>query len=95
MLSWVFPVQAITLWPLIICRLDTDEIMLNHEKIHLEQQRELFIVGFYMLYLFFWIKHLNGGKMNAYYEIPFEIEAYRNQSNANYLKNRKPFAWVR
>lgn len=37
LLSWVFPVQAITLWPVIICRKDTSETTTNHENIHLAQ----------------------------------------------------------
>ena len=60
---------------------------LNHEKIHFEQQKELWIIGFYMLYIFF---HLKFG----YNHNPFEIEAYENESNLKYIETRGKFAWL-
>lgn len=52
----------------------------------------LILTAFYLLYVFEWIVRLfmNG---NAYRNISFEREAYRNQDNPNYLNERKPFAW--
>ena len=35
------------------------------------------------------------GKVKAYRSISFEQEAYDNQNNLNYLKNRKRFNWVK
>ena len=38
------------------------------------------------------IKGLNG--TDAYYQNPFELEAYANDEKENYLLERKPYAWV-
>jgi len=92
---------AITLYPFIFISQNEKEygsrfeILLNHEKIHLEQQKELFIIGFYILYLFHYFKNLLKLKKHriSYYNIPFEKEAYSNENNLLYLKNRKKFAW--
>ena len=69
---------------------------LNHEKIHLAQQRELLLVGFYFLYAFYWLKarlFLRMSNHEAYMAIPFEVEAYAQQHDMEYLKNRERFAW--
>ncbi|MDO4229869.1 MAG: hypothetical protein Q4C98_08645 [Capnocytophaga sp.] len=69
---------------------------INHEKIHLQQQKELLIIFFFLWYsldfLIKYIKYQNWQK--AYYNIIFEREAYQNQNNPNYLKIRKPFAFL-
>jgi len=54
--SIVIDVYAITLWPFVFIRDHGDEVTINHEKIHLRQQVELLILGFYLLYGFFWLK---------------------------------------
>lgn len=88
---------AITLWPFIFIRDEGNQITINHESIHIKQQKELLVLGFYILYVLFWlvgvVKYRNFQK--AYYEIPFEREAYRNQSDWVYLLNRKRHAWIR
>ena len=88
-------VYAITLYPFIIARDRLNITTYNHEKIHLVQQRELWVVGFYLLYVFFWFKARIKGisNDNAYRSIPFEKEAYKHQNNFKYLNNRKPYAW--
>ena len=62
-----------------------DEI-LNHEKIHFAQQKELYIIIFFIMYLYWWIRF-------GYKNIPFEKEAYGNQKNLEYLKTRKKYAY--
>ena len=58
-----------------------------HETIHFKQQVELLFVFQWILYGLFWIiglvKYRNGEQ--AYYESPFEREAYQNDNNPNYL----------
>ena len=95
MLSIFIDIWAITLYPFIICKGEMDEQTLNHEKIHLAQQRELWLVGFYLLYAFYWLRAKLHGMSNndAYMAIPFEVEAYAQQHDMDYLKNRKRFAW--
>tara|TARA_R110002126_G_scaffold3201_4_gene17938 strand:- start:8072 stop:8410 length:339 start_codon:yes stop_codon:yes gene_type:complete len=95
-LSWFIDVGAITLFPFIISREKMSDVTLNHEKIHIKQQAELLIVGFYALYISYWCialaKGLRGDE--AYHAIPFEIEAYAEQDNEHYLTERKRFAWT-
>lgn len=78
------------IWPIIFVRSDRkiSEKIINHEKIHFKQQKELLLAGFYILYLIFWIKY-------GYRNIPFEKEAYDNDDNLKYLETRKHFAWIK
>ncbi len=66
---------------------------LVHEKIHHRQDWEtLYLIQ--VLRVFIYIKARLGGmsKREAYINQPAEQEAYANQHNPNYLKERKPFA---
>ena len=61
----------------------------NHESIHVMQANSFKTkyFAFYILYLYFWLKNIFifGTKNNkAYYNIPFEKEAYANEKNYNY-----------
>lgn len=98
-LSWVIDIYGITLYPFIICKEEPGETTVNHERIHILQQKELLVGFFYLLYVFFWIinlvkfrKEANVGAV-AYMNIPFEKEAYQNQDNFNYLLSRKKYSW--
>ncbi len=68
---------------------------IRHEKIHLQQQLELGILPFYILYgLFYALNRLRGmGHNIAYRQIIFEIEAYACDATPGYLEKRKPYAW--
>ena len=94
-LSIFINIYAITLFPFIICKEEMDETTLNHEKIHLVQQKELWIIGFYCLYVYYWLRGKWKGEQSliAYLNIPFEVEAYSNESNLDYLAVRKKNAW--
>ena len=70
-----------------------DEKTLNHEKIHTSQIKEMLYVFFYVWYVIEWLFRLPKG--NAYRSISFEREAYENDSDINYLKNRKHFAFLK
>ncbi|MFK8283484.1 hypothetical protein [Capnocytophaga canis] len=92
--------RAITLYPFIFVRERTDNdnaVLINHERIHLRQQAELLVVFFYLWYLldFLWkyAKYRNWEK--AYYNVIFEREAYGNESDLQYLENRKRFTFLR
>ena len=98
MLSWFINIGAITIYPFIISKGEMDITTINHEMIHIKQQKELFVVGFYPLYAMFWVVNLLWHRMSAadaYRMIPFEIEAYGNQENLNYLSSRPKFAWAK
>jgi hypothetical protein len=88
-------VGAITLYPFIVSRNEMSKTTLNHERIHLVQQRELWLLGFYVLYILYWLKGKVSGMTNraAYMNIPFEKEAYTMQEDLIYTAYRAPFAW--
>lgn len=99
-----FPYVGITLWPFILIDssvkekpAQAQEALIRHERIHLAQQLELLLVGFYILYIFEFIAGLLVYNVidTAYREISFEKEAYCNQGDENYLASRPLFAWVR
>jgi len=99
-LSIFISVYGITLYPFIIFRDKQEKIpkrTINHELIHIRQQKELFIVVFYFLYVYYWIKNLIFLKSSskAYYKIPFEIEAYENDENEKYLDERLSHSWTK
>lgn len=90
--------KAITLYPFILLKYKKDEnnkVLINHESIHIAQQKELWILKFYWLYLkeYRKLKKLINNKREAYHAISFEKEANHYERNLKYLKNRKPFAW--
>lgn len=95
LMSIVIDVYAITIFPFIISKEQMSETVLNHETIHIHQQKELLVIGFYLLYLFYYligyVKYKD--KQMAYYMIPFEQEAYENDQNLDYLKDRRPYSW--
>ena len=70
------------------------KITLNHEEIHTAQIKELWYLGFYLIYLFEWIIRLFLPG-NAYRNISLEKEAFKNQGNLDYLKKRKKFGMWR
>tara|TARA_B100000214_G_C23865158_1_gene579932 strand:- start:334 stop:672 length:339 start_codon:yes stop_codon:yes gene_type:complete len=95
LLSIVISVYAITLFPFIILSEEVDEYTMNHEMIHFEQQRELFVVGFYILYAYDFIKGMikYKNKETAYFMIRFEQEAYVYQNDLGYIVDREQRAW--
>jgi len=92
--------DGLTIWPLIILkerRLKNDEVLINHERIHLRQQLELFIVLFYLWYLTEWIIGMFRFKnaVKAYRNVSFEKEAYACESDLDYLNKRPFFSFVK
>ena len=68
---------------------------MNHELIHFEQQKELFLVGFYVLYAYDFVKGMikYKNKDTAYFMIRFEQEAYSYQNDLGYISDREKHAW--
>ena len=98
LLSIFIKIGAITIWPFIIYRYPKElvnPVLVHHETIHIKQQEELFVIGFYLLYVYYWLKNLikyrDSGK--AYFNIPFEIEAYTHEQDLDYLETREKHAW--
>ena len=81
---------------MILCKEEIDDTTRRHEKIHWEQYKECLILGFIVLYVFFYLLNLLKGqnRSDAYHNIPFEVEAYENEGTTSYLNNRKHFAWI-
>lgn len=104
--SWIFinkhlvprGFSAITLYPLIFLnnKKNINALLINHEAIHLAQQRELLILPFYIIYgLHYTINLLlYRDKFTAYRQIVFEKEAYQNEGNLAYLKKRRFWAFI-
>ena len=66
-------------------------VMLQHEKIHLRQQLELLILPFFIWYGIEYVIRLlqYKNKDMAYRNISFEREAYANESQKDFLKERR------
>lgn len=91
---------GLTIWPFIIVKEDNykdDAVLINHERIHLKQQLELLVIPFYLWYFLEWllrtILYLNSYR--AYQNISFEREAYANEDDLDYTKNRKLYSFIR
>jgi len=90
---------GLTIYPFIFLKSDDlkhDSILINHEKIHLKQQVELLWIFFFVWYfiegIIRFIQYKNWDL--AYRNISFEKEAYTNEQNVSYLKNRKFYSFL-
>jgi len=101
-LTFIGNVSAMALFPYIILREEYDkphnlkvkEIIINHETIHIHQQKELLVIPFYAWYFIEWVIRLFM-EGNAYRNISFEREAYANEGNLDYLKTRKWYSFLK
>lgn len=90
-------VKAMTIFPFIFvkeAKLKNNQVLMNHEKIHIRQQLEMLILPFFIVYLAEWLVRLFM-EGNAYRNISFEREAYTYQYNLSYLKSRKWYSFYR
>lgn len=95
------PYRAMNLFGIIFVRSEYKNKIgkrtINHENIHTAQMKELGYILFYIIYFFEWLFRLviclfkKQKLFRAYYNISFEQEAYKNESNFKYLENRKHF----
>ena len=97
---WLSKLAPIDVWAFssgfwVWCRGELSERTKQHETIHYRQQLELLFVGQWVLYGLFYLigflRYRDGEK--AYFQIPFEQEAYENEKVENYLDNREAYAW--
>lgn len=87
--------RGLAIFPFVFVKRRKDKvnaIFLNHERIHLRQQFEMLILPFFVWYFSeFLLRLVQYRNFNlAYRNISFEREAYSNELNLSYLKNR-PF----
>jgi hypothetical protein len=86
--------RAAALWPFLIVRDQTEykrPWLVNHERIHLAQNRDLLVLGSDILYLgeYFYARVILGkSKAECYYWLSAEQEAYLNQHDLGYLTRR-------
>ena len=85
---------GLTIFPFVFLKnkkLKEDAQLINHEKIHLNQQLELLILPFFIWYVIEFLLRLCFYKNwdLAYRNISFEREAYANESNTKYMHQRK------
>lgn len=85
--------RGLTVFPFVFLKSansKSDLVLINHEKIHLRQQLELLILPFFIWYglefLLRLLKYKN--RQMAYRKISFEQEAYGNEKDLHYLKQR-------
>ncbi|BCY28410.1 hypothetical protein [Flavobacterium okayamense] len=85
--------RGITLFPFIFLLRKEDkrnEVLVNHERIHIRQQLELLILPFFVWYgvefLVRFVQYRN--RREAYHNISFEREAYAEEKDLDYLKKR-------
>ena len=96
---WLSKIAPINIWALsfgwgVWCRGVMSERTKRHEIIHFQQQLELLFVGQWILYGLSWLKNrltMNGA--DAYRNNIFELEAYDNDDDPNYLENRPRYNW--
>jgi len=87
--------MAFTIYPFIVSS-NTEKqnkVLMNHENIHLKQQKELLIILFYPLYFlnsfYLLIRYLSLKK--CYSLNMFEVESYSYENDLSYLESRKKF----
>ena len=97
-LSRIAPIEieAITLFFLVFSRGKLDNQTKNHESIHFQQYLETLVVGFVFFYLWDYIRNqiVFRNRVKAYRMIRAEREAYRHESNLDYLAQRKRWRWL-
>lgn len=73
------------------------ERVLNHERIHTAQMREMAYIFFYLWYAVeYCIIRLCHSKQGcAYRDVSFEEEAYLNEGNSDYLTTRRHYEWFK
>ncbi len=98
-LSKIVPIEvgAFSFAIFVFSRGEMSERTKRHETIHYKQQLEMLFVFQWIMYGVFHLRGLilglNG--VESYFQNPFELEAYDNDKNENYLNERKPYAWIK
>lgn len=85
--------RGLTFYPFVFLADKDDKlnkVFINHERIHIRQQIELLILPFYLWYFTEYLLRLIQYKdsKKAYYNISFEREAYVNEKDLDYIKQR-------
>lgn len=86
-----------TMFPFIFTRRNLREKEMYHELIHCRQQVEMLILPFFIWYVLEWLIRIiiYFDTKKAYKNISFEKEAYSNQEDKDYLKERNFYSWIK
>ncbi len=89
--------KGMACWPFVLVRNSecSTELIINHERIHLQQQKETLFIGLWLISLgeWMWARFYKGYTVEeTYFYLACEQEAYRHQNDMNYLASRKMFA---
>lgn len=99
-LSKLAPIEinAITLGLFVFARGTLSERVKRHETIHFHQYKELWFIGFILIYVYDYLYSAiimkKGFTKEAYLAIRFEQEAYDCDEYINYLSIRSRWAWT-
>ncbi len=92
--------RGITFYPFVILADKNDglnPVFVNHERIHIRQQLEMLIIPFFIWYgiefVCRWVQYKDRHK--GYRNISFEREAYTNEKDLYYLKQRSFWKFLR
>lgn len=88
---------AINLFGVLFSKGPCSDVVINHEKIHTAQMRELLYLPFYIVYVLEWLIRMvqYGGSYEGYRHISFEREAYENENELSYLQRRRRFSFLK
>lgn len=94
------PVRGMALFPFILLKYREDLTnirIIRHEKIHIIQQLEMLVIPFYIFYLLHYALNRLKGQAHheAYMSICFEKEAYDNDKDDKYIRNRKWWGFLK
>lgn len=92
--------RGMALFPFVFVKFKKDKenlIFINHERIHLRQQLEMLVFPFFIWYFLEYLVRLMQYKNRnlAYKNISFEREAYANEQNLNYLKQKSLWRFLK
>mmetsp|Transcript_34128 Transcript_34128/g.70506 ORF Transcript_34128/g.70506 Transcript_34128/m.70506 type:complete len:147 (-) Transcript_34128:17-457(-) len=93
-----YEVSAITLWPWIFIAEGCDnEVLINHEKIHIVQANEMAVIGMYIVWIFDFLRGIIqfGDAQLSYQHNRLEREARMHERDMAYLPVRPAYAWAR
>lgn len=91
--------RAVAIFPVIFLRhrdFRAYNHLVLHERIHRRQQMEMLVIPWYLWYFIeYGIHRIRLCKYMAYKRISFEMEAFLNEGEENYLKKRKLYSFIK
>ena len=92
--------RAVNVFGFVFCRKGAilNSVERNHLRIHTCQMKELLYVFYYLIYALDYICMWFGSGFSTYLakrSVVFEMEAYFNEKDMNYLSKRKRYSWIK